>query len=83
MASIGSLHLQSELIYALVNQIGGSTVAFSGAYVQVGYILTGETRPYDHKNGVLGRIVPNEPFKPMLWTWRVGSGSPLVLSRLE
>ncbi|MFV2068592.1 MAG: OprO/OprP family phosphate-selective porin, partial [Pirellulales bacterium] len=60
--SVGSLHLQSESIYAVVNQIGGPTVAFSGAYVQAGYILTGETRPYDHDKGVLGRIVPDEPF---------------------
>jgi len=60
--SVGSFHFQSELIYALVNQIGGPTVAFSGAYLQAGYILTGEKKPYDHKIGVLGRVVPDKPF---------------------
>ncbi len=59
---VGSLHLQSELMYAVVDQIGGPTSVFPGAYVQVGYVLTGEKRPYNRRNGVLGRIVPNRPF---------------------
>ncbi|NQV22818.1 MAG: porin [Rhodopirellula sp.] len=58
----GSWHAQGELIYALVDRKSASTVNFSGASIQTGYILTGEHRPYDRKNAVLGRIVPHENF---------------------
>ncbi len=58
----GSFHAQSELIYAVVDQIGGSIATFSGAYAQAAYFLTGEHRPYNKKNGVLGRVVPKKPF---------------------
>ena len=61
-ATTGSFHAQSELIYAVVNRLGSSTVTFSGVSAQAAYILTGEHRPYNRKNGVLGRVVPNEPF---------------------
>ena len=61
-ATTGSWHAQGELIYALVNRKSASSVTFSGASVQAGYILTGEHRPYDRKNGVLGRIVPCQNF---------------------
>lgn len=58
----GPAHVQSELVYAVVDQIGSGTVAFPGVYTQVGYILTGETRPYNWKNAVLGRVVPRDDF---------------------
>ena len=61
-ATCGSLHAQSEFIYALVNRDGASEVGFSGVTVQTGYILTGEHRPYNRKAGVLGRIVPHNDF---------------------
>jgi phosphate-selective porin OprO/OprP len=61
-AILGSLHLQSECRYAVVDQDGAGRANFSGAYVEAGYLLTGEVRPYDHKNGILGRITPLEPF---------------------
>lgn len=58
----GPLHAQAELIYAVVNRIGATSVTFSGVSAQAGYILTGEHRPYNRKAGVLGRIVPNKDF---------------------
>jgi phosphate-selective porin OprO/OprP len=57
-----SFHMQSELYFTSVNQLGGPVANFWGAYAQAGYILTGETRPYLRNTGVLGRIVPNEPY---------------------
>ena len=45
-----------------MNRPAGSTVGFSGVSAQVGWILTGEHRPYNRSNGVLGRIVPDAPF---------------------
>lgn len=58
----GPFHAQSEVIYAVVNRLGGSTVGFSGFSAQAAYILTGEHRPYNRKAGVLGRVVPTCPF---------------------
>jgi len=60
--TIGSFNAQSEVIYANVDRIGGSAVSFSGVSAQAAYILTGEHRPYNRKKGVLGRVVPAQPF---------------------
>lgn len=54
----GPWQFQSEIVYALVNQQGGPALAFPGAYAQAGYLLTGETRPYNWNNAVLGRVTP-------------------------
>jgi phosphate-selective porin OprO/OprP len=37
-------------------------LVYSGAYAQVGYVLTGENRGYDKRMGKHDRLVPNEPF---------------------
>ncbi len=58
----GPWHAQSELVYALIDQTNGENLAFPSVYAQVGYLLTGETRPYNWKNAVLGRIVPTRNF---------------------
>jgi len=59
---LGSFYMQSEAIYAVVNQTGGPTASFSGAYAYAGYFLTGEVRPYNRKNGVFGRVKPLRNF---------------------
>ncbi|MCA9177849.1 MAG: porin [Planctomycetales bacterium] len=69
----GPLHAQAELIYAVVDRIGGSTVAFSGVSAQAGWILTGEHRPYNRKNGVLGRVVPANNFGAGGGAWEVAA----------
>ncbi len=60
--TVGSFNAQSEVVYAVVDRRGGSTVSFAGVSAQGAYILTGEHRPYNRKQGVLGRIVPKHPF---------------------
>lgn len=57
-----SLHLQSELLIARVDRPGAGTAVFPAAYVQAGYFLTGEVRPYDRTAGVLGEVIPRRPF---------------------
>ncbi len=59
-AVYNSLHMQGELRYAFV-QAGGRVVTLPAAYLQAGYILTGEVRPYNKTNAVLGRIKPLHP----------------------
>ncbi|MCA8987386.1 MAG: porin [Planctomycetaceae bacterium] len=61
-ATWGPFHAQSELIYVIVNRTAADQVAFYGVSAQAAYILTGEHRPYNRKNGVLGRVVPKHPY---------------------
>ena len=42
--------------------IGAPDVKFQGGYVQAGYVLTGETHPYNPGNAAYGGIVPKNPF---------------------
>lgn len=53
----GALSVQSEAMAAVVNQ-AGPTAVLSGAYLQAGYFLTGEHRPYDRKSGAIDRVMP-------------------------
>jgi len=63
----GPWHAQSEVTYAVVEQTTGGTLVFPAVYAQLGYLLTGESRPYNWHNAVLGRIVP---------TRSLGEGGP-------
>lgn len=58
----GPWHAQAEAIFATVQRFGAGDVSFSGISAQTAYILTGENRPYNRKNGVLGRVVPRNNF---------------------
>lgn len=55
----GPLSVQSETMVNQVQQTGGSTAVFLGSYVQTGYFLTGEHRPYDRRAGAIDRVIPN------------------------
>jgi phosphate-selective porin OprO/OprP len=37
--------------------------AFTGSYIEVGRFLTGETRPYEVRDGTFGRVVPFRSYK--------------------
>jgi phosphate-selective porin OprO/OprP len=58
----GPLSLQAEAMVAVVDRPGLSTVSMPGGYMQVGYFLTGEHRPYDRKAGAIDRVKPLEDF---------------------
>jgi len=59
-----SLHFQAEYLMADVDGNDAATAepSFSGFYVQVGYFLTGEKRPYSRSSGKWDRIRPNKNF---------------------
>ena len=59
----GSLWTQAEAYVVTLNQMRHANVTFWGAYIQAGYILTGEVRPYNKANGVFGRVTPDSPVK--------------------
>ncbi len=58
----GSWHAQSEFRYSTVNLTSGGSAGFPSFYAQTGYILTGEHRPYNKTNAVLGRVKPKSAF---------------------
>lgn len=62
-ANLGPLHFQSEVTVSIVDQRGGPTTTFSGAYAQLGYYLTGESRPYDLREGVFKHARPLRDFR--------------------
>lgn len=59
----GSFWTQAELYSMVIDRTSRANPTFWGAYAQVGYILTGEVRPYSRANGVFTRIKPNSPVK--------------------
>lgn len=54
----GPFSLQSEGMLNFVDQAGGPTAVLPGGYIQAGYFLTGEHRPYDRKAGAIDRVIP-------------------------
>ncbi len=69
--TFGPIHYQSELTYALVNQIGGPPLTFYGGYAQLGWFLTGETRPYNRKTGVFTTVKPRCDMTHGLGAWEI------------
>lgn len=73
-AAVGSLTFQAEWLGAVLDQRGGSTLQFSGGYAKMAYVLTGEHHPYNRKNGVFTRVVPDAPFgKGGCGAWEVAA----------
>jgi len=58
----GPLSIQAEAMAAIVERSANPTATLDGAYVQVGWFLTGEHRPYDRNAGAIDRVKPFEDF---------------------
>jgi phosphate-selective porin OprO/OprP len=58
----GPWSVQAEAMSALVDRVDNPSSVLGGAYVQVGWFLTGEHRPYDRLNGAIERVRPFEDF---------------------
>src|SRR5690606_4755885 len=58
----GPLSFQAEAMAAVVDQQVGGTATLSGAYMQGGYFLTGEHRPYDRVAAAIALVKPFEDF---------------------
>lgn len=58
----GPWSFQAEAMAAVVDQQVGGTRTLWGTYMQAGYFLTGEHRPYDRIAGAIDRVKPFEDF---------------------
>lgn len=58
----GPLHVASEYMLTPVNAIAADYLFFSGWYVETGYFLTGEHRPYRRDSGIFDRVIPHRDF---------------------
>ena len=71
----GRFCLQAEYFQSIVKENSGDTLNFKGFYVYGTYSITGESRPYDRRNGTFGRVHPKANFswKERKWgAWEVG-----------
>src|SRR5262245_22863887 len=58
----GPLSFQAEYMPVLVDRPKAGTAFLDGIYMQVGWFLTGEHRPYDRIAGAIDRVRPFEDF---------------------
>jgi len=58
----GPLSVQTEAMAALVDRPAIDSALLHGEYIQLGWFLTGEHRPYDRVAGAIDRVRPFEDF---------------------
>ncbi|MEF8794166.1 OprO/OprP family phosphate-selective porin [Thiohalorhabdus sp.] len=76
----GPVHGQAEWAQMDVDTNSGSDPDdLTSSYVQAGWLITGETRPYDKGDGDFGRIKPANP----LTGWGRGTGAWEVVARFS
>ena len=68
-AASGPFSIQGEYIVADVENDGGQDPTYNGAYGQVAYTLTGESRAYKTSKGAFGGIKPARPLDPSKGDW--------------
>jgi phosphate-selective porin OprO/OprP len=78
VAQHGPLWFQGEYLDALTN---GPQHNLYGYYVQAGWFLTGENRPYRRENGTIDRVRPRHSFPPGRRARRLGAGGALLEHR--
>jgi len=62
--------LQSEYLGSNVEETSGENPFFWGGYVWITRSLTGESRPYDRRQGVFGMLEPSSPVSIRERRWR-------------
>jgi phosphate-selective porin OprO/OprP len=79
----GPLWIQAEAIAAGVTTAEFGEVGFWGSSVEVGYFLTGETRPYVVSEGCFGRVIPQGNYRKGLPLKRSNGGAFEVVGRFS
>lgn len=65
----GPWSIQGEYMNSIVDTMFGGTRNFSGGYIYTSYFLTGDSRNYDQKMGVLSRVKPLANLSPKAGQW--------------
>jgi phosphate-selective porin OprO/OprP len=71
----GPVSVRAEGLLARVDADRGGALTFWGFYLAAGWMLTGESRPYDRRTGVFRPVVPRQPFsirRRQLGAWEWG-----------
>ncbi|HEY8351102.1 MAG TPA: porin, partial [Sphingomonadales bacterium] len=63
----GPFTLQTEYMRNWADYRGLASQTYEGAYVQAGWVLTGEMRPYNAATGVASRVIPASPLGEGGW----------------
>lgn len=79
----GPLWLQSELIYSEVASSDYGDLGFWGGYIQAGYFLTGEVRPYNRAEGKFDRVYPRGEYEGGVPLRRSNGGAFEVVGRIS
>ncbi|RLE32410.1 MAG: hypothetical protein DRJ61_09530 [Acidobacteria bacterium] len=79
----GPLWLQSEVIYSSVSSSDYGDLGFWGGYVQAGYFLTGEVRPYNRAEGKFDRVYPRGEYEGGVPLRRSNGGAFEVVGRIS
>ena len=79
----GPLWLQAEAISSRVTATDLGRLSFWGSYVQAGYFLTGEVRPYATDHAVFGRLIPTNDYHKGSPFKRANGGAWEVTARLS
>jgi phosphate-selective porin OprO/OprP len=58
----GPYWIQAEWLEARPDSLDVGALRFQGSYVEFGYFLTGDVRPYRYVNGTIGRLNPDRPY---------------------
>lgn len=56
----GPLSVQNEFVWTSLDEVDLGMMNFYATYIDVSYFLTGESRPYNRKQGTFDRVVPLE-----------------------
>jgi phosphate-selective porin OprO/OprP len=72
----GPFSVRAEGLLARVDADRGDALIFWGFYLAGGWMLTGESRPYDRRTGLFRPVAPRQPFsfrrgQPGAWEWGV------------
>lgn len=65
----GPFSIQGEYLAADIENRGGQDPFYQGAYGQIAWTLTGESRSYSGKKGAFGGIKPARPLDPSKGDW--------------
>lgn len=58
----GRFSVQGEYLHSWVHEESGQSPEFDGLYATASWFLTGESRPYDRKEGCFARVIPRHNF---------------------